>query len=157
LEALLRAAPQLHKLQADVFCEDVAEAHRVLRNEPPFGPLRVRHISVRALAATEDALLALAADLAAHAWLASVWLLCMPLDAPGALDAVVDAALARRLAFFRLSNCGPSPASAPALARLLSGSALTELHITGGSRQLLDAPAATLLSGCRAARKHVAH
>jgi hypothetical protein len=94
LEVLLRAAPQLRTLEADVFCGDAAEAHRVLRNDPPFGPLRVRQLFLNARAATADTVLALAADLASHASLAGAWLCDVPLDAPAALDAVVDAALA---------------------------------------------------------------
>jgi hypothetical protein len=145
LEALFRAAPQLRTLEADIFCDNAAEAHRVLRNAPPFGPLRVRQLYVRAYAATADGVLALAADLAAHASLASVWLCSAPLDNPVVLDAVVDAALARRLTSVWLDGYGLSPASAPALARLLRGDTLTELRI-GATMQLLDAPAATLLA-----------
>jgi hypothetical protein len=142
LETLLRAAPQLRILEADVFCDNAADAHRVLRNEPPFEPLRVRELGV----SQPDAVLALATDLAAHTWLASV-LLILPLDAPGALGAVVDAALVRRLSSVKLSNCRLSPASAPALARLLDGNTLAELGIDGGwGGQLLDAPAAALLA-----------
>ncbi len=117
----------------------------MLRNEPPFGPLRVRQLSVSAIVRTADAVLALAADLAAHASLTSVWLYNAPLDAPGALDAVVDAALARRLSSVWLSNCNLWPASAPALARLLGSDTLTELYINKSFEQLLDEPAATLL------------
>jgi hypothetical protein len=146
LEALLRAAPQLRTLEADVFCDNAAEAHRVLRNEPPFGPLRVQHLSVDARAATADAVIALAADLAAHASLASVSLQHLSLGAPGALDAVVDAVLARRLWSVTLRSCHLSPASAPALARLLGGDTLTELHIDNAFEQLLDEPAAALLA-----------
>jgi hypothetical protein len=145
LQALLRAVPQLRTLEADVHCF-AADAYRALRNEPPFGPLRVRHLSVSAHGATADTVLALAADLAAHASLASVWLQAAPLDAPAALDAVVDAALARSLSSVRLNGCRLSPASAPALARLLRGDTLTELDIHGGHDQLLDAPAAALLA-----------
>jgi hypothetical protein len=144
LEALLRAAPQLRTLEADVYCGNAAEARRVLRNAPPFGPLRVRQLSAHA--ATADAVLALAADLVAHASLTSVWLCDAPLDAPAALDAVVDAALARRLSSVQLTTCGLSPASAPALARLLGGNTLTELSLDHTLRQLLDAPAAMLLA-----------
>jgi hypothetical protein len=146
LEALLRAAPQLRTLEADVRCVNAAEAHRVLCNEPPFGPLHVRLLRIDAAAAAADTVLALATDLAAHASLASLWLHIAPLDAPAALDALVDAALACRLPSVTLDYCGLSPASAPALTRLLGGDTLTELHIHGGSRQLLDAPAATLLA-----------
>jgi hypothetical protein len=144
LEHLLHAAPQLRTLEADVACDNAADAQRVLRNEPPFGPLRVRQLSVNAASAA-DTVLALAADLAAHASLASVWLHEAPLDAPAALDAVVDAALARSLSSVRLSSCGLSPASAPALTRLLASDTLTELYINNSAEQLLDEPAATLL------------
>jgi hypothetical protein len=146
VEVLLRAAPQLRTLEADVDCETAAEAHRVLRNEPPFGPLCVRQFRISAYAATADEVLALAADLAAHAWLTGVSLSGAPLDAPAALDAVVDAALARRLSSVTLHSCGLAPASVPALARLIGGGdTLTELHIVG-LRPLLDAPAAALLA-----------
>jgi hypothetical protein len=146
LKALLRAAPQLRTLEADVNCDNAAEAHRVLRNEPPFGPLRVQHLSVDARGATADAVIALAADLAAHASLASVCLDGASLDDPAALDAVVDAALECRLPSVRLTDCSLSPASAPALARLLGGNTLEELHINNAFEQLLDAPAAALLA-----------
>jgi hypothetical protein len=146
LEELLRAAPQLRTLAADVVCFDAADAQPVLRNEPPFGPVRVRHLTVGLHVATADAVLALAADLAAHASLTSVWLSDASLGSPAALDAVVDAALARRLSAVKLTSCSMPPASAPALARLLGGNTLTELCIGNVPGQLLDAPAAALLA-----------
>jgi hypothetical protein len=46
LAALLRAAPALRELSANVFCTpEVAPA--LLRNEPPFGPLRMHTLCVR--------------------------------------------------------------------------------------------------------------
>jgi hypothetical protein len=147
LEVLLRAAPQLRTLEADVDCEDAADAHRVLCNEPPFGPLRVRQLRVWGRPDdTVDVVFALAADMATHASLASISLDGVPLHDPVVLDAVVDAALARRLSSVRLNDCHLSRASAAALARLLRGDTLTELHIYNSESQLLDAPAATLLA-----------
>jgi hypothetical protein len=146
LQALLRAAPQLRTLEADVHCENAAEAHRVLRNEPPFGPLRVLQLNVSASTDAADSVFALAADLATHASLASISLHQAPLGMPAAMDAVVDAALARRLSSVKLSACRLSAASAPALARLLSGIELAELKLHCGFNQLLDAPAAVLLA-----------
>jgi hypothetical protein len=146
LEVLRRAAPQLRALEADVYCDNAAQAQRVLQSEPPFGMLRVRHVTVSAHADAADAVLALAADVAAHAWLASVGLHGARLDAPAALDAVVDAALARRLSSVTLNFCRLLPASAPTLTRLLGCNTLAELCISNGTRQLLDAPAAALLA-----------
>jgi hypothetical protein len=146
MEELLHAAPQLRTLEADVQCGNAAEAHRVLRNEPPFGPLRLRQLRMSTYAATADEVLALAAALAAHAWLTGIWLIGAPLDAPAALDAVVDAALARRLSSVQLTHCRLLPAAGPALARLLGGDVLTELYIDNLHRLLRDAPAATLLA-----------
>jgi Ran GTPase-activating protein (RanGAP) involved in mRNA processing and transport len=90
--------------------------------------------------------LALAADLAAHTSLTGICFELAPLNVPAALDAVVDAALACRLSFVELHDCGLSPASAPALVRLLRGDTLAELNIDIEFEQLLDAPAATLLA-----------
>jgi hypothetical protein len=42
LEALLQAAPLLLVLEADVGCTSAADTRRLLRNEAPFGPLRMR-------------------------------------------------------------------------------------------------------------------
>jgi hypothetical protein len=144
-EALLRAAPQLRVLEADVWVT-AAEAARMLRNEEPFGPLRLRHLDADFEEEEDVGVIAeVTAAIAAHASLSSVSLTAARLDVPGALDAVVDAALARRLSAVSLSFCRLSPASAPALARLLGGSALTELYIANAGVQLLDAPAAALL------------
>ncbi len=70
----------------------------------------------------------------------------MPLNTPAVLDAVVDAALARRLSSVRLFTCSLSPASAPALARLIGGR-LARLHIFNDHIQapLLDVHSALLL------------
>jgi hypothetical protein len=146
MEALLRAAPQLRTLEADIDCKNAADAHRVLRNEPPFGPLRVRQLFLNASEVTADTIIELAAGLSTHASLTSFVLYGASLDDPAALDAVVDAALARRLSSVQLTECRLSPASAPALARLLGGDTLTELHVDNLTRQLLDEPAATLLA-----------
>jgi hypothetical protein len=97
LEALLRGALLLRTLLADVTCT-VAEARRLLRNEPPFEALRVRRLVVccysSAFAGGEAATLALAADLTTHATshasLQELELRGAPLHAAAALEAVVD-------------------------------------------------------------------
>jgi hypothetical protein len=151
VEALSRAAPLLRVLDADVRCESGEEASRLLRNEPPFGPLRVHSLQMScrrlALAEREAAVTAsLAEDFGAHDSLSSLELTHVRFDTPGVLDAVVDAALLRRMHTLELSDCELSPPAVPALARLLGGSSLTELRIPNGTLQLLDVPAAALLA-----------
>jgi hypothetical protein len=64
---------------------------------------------------------------------------------PAALNAVVDAALQLRLTYLELNDCRLTPATAPALARVLGGSVLRTLVVQGALAQLLDEPAALLL------------
>jgi hypothetical protein len=151
LEALLRRAPLLRTLHADVWCPTAAEAARLLRNEPPFEALRVRRLRVSALRFApggEAATLALAADVTAHATahasLQELRLDHAPFDAPAVLDAFVATALTCRLRRLELFGGRLSPASAPVLARLLGGGALTNLQIYN-DQQMLDEPAAVLL------------
>jgi hypothetical protein len=146
VEEVLGAAPRLRLLAADVYCT-FAVAHRLLRNEGVFAALRMRKLQLSVATADGEAgVVALAADLAAHACLANVHLHGAPLDTLAALDAVVDAALTLRLPSLMLVDCHVTPASAPALARLLSGGALTELYVLNDTRQLLDQPAAALIA-----------
>jgi hypothetical protein len=149
--ALLRAAPRLRALVLDACAYSADEARAALRNEAPFGPLRLRSLAVRGVYADESVVCALAADVAAHASLRALELVAA-LHAPAALDAVVDAALDARLSSLTLCYCRLSFASAAALARLLSGDgarggALTELTIRGEHNPLLDEAGAALLCG----------
>jgi hypothetical protein len=139
-EAFLRAAPQLRVLHAGVLCMDVATARRVLLGAPPFGPLRLTQLGLVMEGAAPDELLALA-----PAELHALYVADAPLDAPAALDAFVDAVHAHGITSLGLANCGLSPASAPALARLLAGG-LQELEVYAYGQTLLDAPATGLLA-----------
>jgi hypothetical protein len=147
VQLLCGAAPLLRIFGTDLECVDVADlpaVRRALRNEAPFGPLRVRHLHATLHDVDEAGVIALAADVATHASLTGIELEYAQLDTADALDAVVDAALAQRVLMLSLYECGLSPASAPALARLLSSDALTKLACW--SMLLLDAPAAAVLA-----------
>jgi hypothetical protein len=85
---------------------------------------------------------ALAADMTSHTHLRRLRLVHASLHTAAALDAVVGAALTRPLTSVALQACYLSPASAPALVRLVGGIALAELEVYGAGRQLLDVPAA---------------
>ena len=66
------------------------------------------------------------------------------------LDSIVDAAVTRRLRSVMFMDCAFTPASAPALARLVGGGALTKLSIYRTRNTFLDEPGAALL--CAALR-----
>ena len=154
LETIMAAAPLLQVVEArDVCCEwQVAAA--LLHAAPPFAPVVVRdlyaHFRWREVglfgmervgpfaAALADATLQPALT---HVDVSNI-------DS-AALDAVLDAALARRLPSLSMSGCAP-PAAAP-LARLLSGNSLTTLLVseTSGSAPfapLFDAAGAALVA-----------
>ena len=65
-QALLRGAPSLQTFEVEVRC-NTAEARRLLRNEPPYGPLQMRKLCVDVERSAGDAeLAALAVDLPMH-------------------------------------------------------------------------------------------
>jgi hypothetical protein len=129
LEALLGAAPLLRFLQLDVRHAVAGDAWRMLRNEPPFGPLRLHKLAVfPPWPGGEAGVRTLAADVTASASSPSYLVLIgAPLAGDGALDAVVDAALARRLK--ALKFCRLSAAAIPAITRLLTSNELKTLVI----------------------------
>jgi hypothetical protein len=144
VEALLLAAPQLRVFEADVECFALAHATRMLRGQPPLAPLRVRSLTVQCFEEPDEAdVLSLAAAVAAHAWLTALTLDDVALNATAVLDALVDAALACRLREVELLDCQLSPASAPALARLLCGG--LERLLISNLEHMVDLPAARLL------------
>jgi hypothetical protein len=146
LEALLRAAPRLALCEADVVCRELALAHRLLRNEPPFAPLHLCSFKFYGAGVGEAAVLVLAADLASHVHMRRLHLCIAPLHTAAALDAVVDAALTRQLTSVKLHGCNLTPYSAPALVRLVGSGTLAELDIRGNGDTLLDVPTALALS-----------
>jgi hypothetical protein len=149
--ALLYSAPLLRVFDADVRGDEGVQL--LLRNAPPFGPLRIRQLRFEPSgfsgADTEVAAVALAAAVTAHASLRSLCIChAYSMGAAAALDAVVDAALAGRMESLTLHECLLTPAALPALARLLSCSrALTALRVVNSDSgvALLDTPGAALL------------
>jgi hypothetical protein len=122
-------------LVADVFCDSFAQAHDALASP---SALRLNRLCVNRgynnSPAGQNRLRALAAAVAAypHDSLQEFCLVDAPL-ATETLNAVVDAALQRRLTSLRLCNCQLSPDAAPVLVRLLQGEALRKLTIAGRS------------------------
>jgi hypothetical protein len=151
LEPLLHAAPTLRSLRAEMLSCLPAEASSLLRNEPPFGPLRVRRMRMEFDADGDDERVPeVLAGVAEHASLIELELLEASLDTPGLMDAVVDVALMRRLERLRLEQCNLDLNCATPLARRLREGALTTLDIIeirygADGPFLLEAPSAALL------------
>jgi hypothetical protein len=125
--AVLAAAPQLQVLNADVLGE-CTELLPLLRNDPPYGQLRVRELLAWCHEAVPENVLAFAAAVQAHESLRALNLE----DARFArgLNALLDAATERRVFQLAISSSGTTDVeTVPALARLLQCDSLTHLNV----------------------------
>jgi hypothetical protein len=131
VEGLLGMAPRLQVLNTSAggYCMEMLP---ILRNDPPFGPLRVR--ALQAIFDGEDVqdfeeadVLAFAAAVQAHESLQGLNVLGLGF-APG-LNALVDAAAERRVCSFQMGDCLSDAETVPALARLLQRCSLTQLDL----------------------------
>jgi hypothetical protein len=100
-----------------------------LRNDPPYGPLRVSQLQLYSTYGDVSAadVLALAAAVAAHESLEGLDVAEMHF-APG-LNALVDAAAERRIATLAVRGSRMDAETVPALARLLQRGSLTHLEV----------------------------
>ena len=152
LRALLAAAPQLRELHADVECE-VAEVVGLLEGHPPFAPLRVRELfiagqedgDVAPLLTLPPALLRALVDARLQPSLSLLMLHQVDMRAPGVMDALADAVVARRHLFYLSLSAWLSPAAVPALARAVRDGALTGLMLGRATLRFLDAAGAAAL------------
>jgi hypothetical protein len=144
LRALLAAAPRLRALHANAMCAHAREAASLLRGEGELQPLRVHTLCVNLHDDGDADAPAFADAIAAHTSLEHLMLHALPRNALGALDLLVDAAVARRLLSVYFSDCHLSAAAAPALARLLRSPHLTMFFVSNRNEPLLDAAAAAL-------------
>jgi hypothetical protein len=160
LDAMLATAPRLRTLHLDTL--ECALAHvAALHDEARFAPLRVRRLHVQhwrgedGIEEEEDitaAVLAFAAQLSRADFMPSLTELSWDvLLRPAALDAVVDAALARELPSLQFCECELEPGCAPTLARLLhAGGALTSLTLCDEQTMLDEGALVTLAAAFRA-------
>ena len=157
IEAILRAAPHLRSFDTDAVLS-LEDATRVLKNEPPFQPVRLSCLDLdppaEGVVVGEDALLAFAAAVSAQASLQTLSLDTLTLS-PVVWDALSSAALTCRLHHLEFDRCGLSPACIPALARLIRGGSLTTVLIYNHGAQLLDAAAAEQLGNAFAASRQL--
>ena len=131
VEALLRAAPLLRECHVAVFTSGYM-ASRLLRNEPPFRPLRIAGLMVEPPWPDDEAAMqTFTADWRASATQVSHLCLHMaPRLGHGVFDALVDVALERRLETIELIQL-QSSIPITSLFRLLASKSLTVLNISG--------------------------
>jgi hypothetical protein len=136
-EAIVAAAPLLQVLRVEGVSCTWKDAPRMLRAEPPFAPLQmgeglyVRFDDQNDLRAGGmerfGPFAAALANVTLQPALLRLGIELADVSQPAAMEALADAALARRLCELTLHYCTP-PAAAP-LARLLAGGSLTGLEI----------------------------
>jgi len=124
LDTILAAAPQLQVLNARVLngCPEVLP---VIRNDPPYGPVRVSQLHVL----LDGGQVALAAAVAAHESLKSRSLWGLQFTADG-LNALLDAATQRGVTELKIDvGCVLNAEGVTALARLLRRGSLVKLDV----------------------------
>jgi hypothetical protein len=127
LEAVFAAAPRLQVLSTDVK-GDCAALLPFLRNDPPYGPLRIKRLELLCGSAVPaDILLTVAAAIAAHDSLKNLRVRASSYI-PG-MNALMDAAGERRLRVLSLYDCLDA-GSVPALARVLQRGSLITLFVS---------------------------
>ena len=126
LQGVLAAAPRLQVFNAHALGQCKALLP-ILRNEPPYGPLRVNRLRVKLHGAADADVLALAAAVCAHESLKGLTVSDV-LFARG-LNALVDAAAERRVARLTIDRCTLDAESVPALARIFQRNSLEKFSI----------------------------
>jgi hypothetical protein len=128
MDAVFAAAPRLQVLSANVrgAC---AALLPFLRNDPPYGPLRVKATNCEfGVNAAVDDVLAFAAAVASHETL-SAGLLIEGVAFARGTNALVDAAAERRIRWLALTDCAVDAESITALVRLFQRGSLTKLSV----------------------------
>jgi hypothetical protein len=126
--ALLAAAPGLRVLNAKRVISSYTALLPVLRNDPPYGPLRFTklHFTSGQDESAAD-VLAVAAAVAVRESLEALNLVGLTFSR--SMNALVDAAAERRVSRFNMLDCVSDAETVPALARLLQRGSLTKLKI----------------------------
>lgn len=102
----------------------------ILRNEPPYGCVRLAQLCVAPDVHDSTTVATLAAELVLHPTLAKLELFRMPVRSALKMDALVDAAIQLRLVKLSPFACTFPPETVSALTRLVHAGFLQELRIT---------------------------
>jgi hypothetical protein len=148
LTGLLGAAPLLQVVEANFLNCFLKEAANMMRGGAPWAPLRFSSLRVlfdRPLMESVLSFAATLADAALQPALSELTICSADTSQPDVMNALMDAALARKLNRLAFSRCTP-PAPAP-LARLLAGGSLSHLELSYAmAAPLFDAAGAAVVA-----------
>ena len=119
---------------------NVEQARRYLRNEPPYGRLRLHSLIVHGEGQLNslESLEALCSDLIMHSTLANIVIHGASHGTAAAMYIVVNAAIALRLKATGLLGCGCTRTCVPELTRLVCAGTLEEMYIFNGDVELFE-------------------
>ena len=133
LTTLCRSAPNLMFFESDAWCKSVNEVNTLLLKQEPFSHLQLTQLCLSgAPELTDDvAVFSFAKQLIDHGHtLTGLTFYYAPLDTAAAMGAIVDAAISLRLSRLSLEFCHATPATIPALTRLVAAGWLRILRIS---------------------------
>ena len=127
------------------YAENVEQAHRYLRNEPPYARLRLHGIDVNGEGQLDslESIEALCADLIKHPSLTSISIMYASLGTAAAMRVVLKAAIELRLHVIGLLNCGCTRSCVPELMRLVSAGEVKAMVVLNRGVELFEAGADT--------------
>ena len=144
VEETVRAAP-LSVLRLCANADNLEQARRYLRNDSPYGQLRLHGIVVVCEGQLDslDSLEALCADLLKHPSLAIILIRGASLGTAAAMRFLVSAAIELQVNTVALIGCGCARACVPELTRLVSAGAIEQMVIENFDVELFEAGADT--------------
>ena len=152
LTAMVVPATRLTHFSCQASIHSFNTSLAMLRNQPPFASVRLTRLFVRQWHETSG-WPEFASALAGHTYLQQLELCHVHnLNSAVAMEALVDAAISVRLSALTLMYCGCTPATVPALTRLVAHGSLHKLEITNHGDVTLFEGGNTRLF-CDAARK----
>ena len=153
LAALCRSAPTLKLLRTNAWCNSVVEVNTLLLKQEPFSCLQLTQLCIHNTPETIDdvAVSTIAKQLADNGHtLIELTFLSAPISTAAAMGAIVDVAIS--LSKLDLNGCRATPATVPALTRLVAAGRLRVLEISNDDIVLFEDGADATRLFCDAVR-----
>ena len=155
LRMLCQSAPALTRLESDAYCDSLDKVYTLLLKQEPFSCLKLMTLIVLKTPEliNDSAVSSFAQQLVDHGHtLTGLMLSEAPLNTAAAMGAIADAARTLHLSKLKLDRCRATPATVPALTRLVAAGRLDTLVISNGGVVLFEEGADTTRLFCDAVR-----